>query len=316
MNNVNTSILRGNKLELHYWFNDDSHTMDAFIQNKCEFEFLKVIKEVSEYIKIDIVILTEPLENGGLKRTFQLIEKNAKEYPFLALVIIGLFGFPAKEFGTHIFNKLFEDKEFIELQKENLRKQNRNLDLEYNELSNRNSIKKKISNYYDTLNKESKVEKVSYQLKDESNIPVSKEYVVPKNRFKDFILPSNDLEPIELEEQIIEIISPDLKGGRYKWKGIYNNEIVAFSMNSKEFNRQIKQGKIEFKNGSSIKCDIDIQKMLDEEGNEKVKNIIVVRVLEYFENDKPIETPEGKKKRRQKEAEKNILKFDFGDEYN
>jgi hypothetical protein len=32
------SLLNANTLELHYWFNDQTHTMDAEAQNKCERE--------------------------------------------------------------------------------------------------------------------------------------------------------------------------------------------------------------------------------------------------------------------------------------
>lgn len=37
---VNTAVLNWNTIELHYWFNDDSHTMNAVVLNKCEYEFL------------------------------------------------------------------------------------------------------------------------------------------------------------------------------------------------------------------------------------------------------------------------------------
>lgn len=329
MYNTNISILRGNKIELHYWFNDDSHTMDAFIQNKCEYEFLAILKEITSKLKIDTIVITEPLVEGGLIRYFKIIAKNEKKSAVIITALIislltTLITTPLtaslSKLSELLIEKIFEDSELKELEKEKLKLEIKKLrqetDINIQQLENNNIVKKRRSNFYKTLDGYSKVEKISISVSDENNIPISKEYIVPKNKFKDFILLSNDLEPIQLEEQIIEIVSPDLKGGKYKWKGIYNNEIIAFSMKSKEFNKQIKQGKIEFKNGSSIKCDIDIEKMLDDEGNEKIKNIIVVRVLEYFENDKPIETPEGKRKRQQKEAEKNILKFNFGDEYN
>lgn len=315
MNNM-VKELQFENICIHYWFNDDSHTMNAYVQNKCESEFLKIAKEISDFLGVEIEILTKPLENGGIKRVFKIIEKKGKEYPLISTLIIGIM---ANVISDHI-SDIWKNNDLEELQKENLIKQNRNLDEEYKIytkiLVEKNSIKKKVSNFYETLNGESRIQKVSYQIYDNENDDESNEIFINKSEFSKFILPSNDLEPIELEDQTIEIISPDLKGGKYKWKGIYNKEIISFSMKSKEFNRLIKQGRVEFKNGSSIKCDIDIERFLDEEGQEKIKSLNVIRVIEFFESDRPFETQEGKKKREQREVEKQQLKFDFGEDFN
>lgn len=45
---VNTSVLSWNTIELHYWFNDDSHTMNAVVFNKCEYEFLGIAKVIAQ----------------------------------------------------------------------------------------------------------------------------------------------------------------------------------------------------------------------------------------------------------------------------
>lgn len=36
-----------NRLQLHYYFDDESHFMDAHVRNKCEGELLAIIHEVS-----------------------------------------------------------------------------------------------------------------------------------------------------------------------------------------------------------------------------------------------------------------------------
>ena len=43
------------KLELHYFFEDESHFMNAFIRNKCEADLLAIAKEVAEYRRDEIV---------------------------------------------------------------------------------------------------------------------------------------------------------------------------------------------------------------------------------------------------------------------
>lgn len=46
------SILDANTIEIHYWLNDGSHTMDAYVFNKCEYELLGIIKEKSCWVRM------------------------------------------------------------------------------------------------------------------------------------------------------------------------------------------------------------------------------------------------------------------------
>ena len=46
------TVLKGNTIELHYWFNDNSHTMNAIVFNKCEYEFLGIAKEISQKLRV------------------------------------------------------------------------------------------------------------------------------------------------------------------------------------------------------------------------------------------------------------------------
>src|SRR5690606_38591161 len=98
----------------------------------------------------------------------------------------------------------------------------------------------------------------------------SKEKSVSKEEFKKYILVTDDLEPLDVEEAVIEIISPVLKKGRYKWSGYFNGEPIYFYMKSKEFKTLVQNGEIEFKNGSSINCFLSIRKKVDNEGIEKI----------------------------------------------
>jgi hypothetical protein len=73
MENKQSSFLNANTLELHYWLNDGTHSMDAFVQNKCEYEFLGILKEIAASFNAEIIIETEPLADGGLRRWFKII---------------------------------------------------------------------------------------------------------------------------------------------------------------------------------------------------------------------------------------------------
>lgn len=67
--------VQANAIQLHYWFRDESHNMDAFVQNKCEYEFLGILREIANTFEADVIVETEPIGNGGLKRIFKIILK-------------------------------------------------------------------------------------------------------------------------------------------------------------------------------------------------------------------------------------------------
>ncbi len=89
--------------------------------------------------------------------------------------------------------------------------------------------------------------------------------------------------------------------------GLYNGNPIPFNMKSKEFKTLVQTGEVKFKNGTSIDCYLVIKKKINNEGIEKITGVDVVRVNHYFENEKSLETPEGKRHRQKKEAEKQQL---------
>jgi hypothetical protein len=303
-----------NTLEIHYFFDDLTHSMDANIQNRCEYEVLGIIKEVSRLFNVNIIIETEPTAEGGLRKWLKVITKGENKSATITTAIIVslitvLLTTPITKISEKLIDKVFEDTEFIEGEKEKqkleIEELKRNALKDAHEIENNNLIKKRKSNFYETLEKYPKVQKISYSTADEEKKIILQEKFVNKAEFKKFILVSDDLEPIEVEEAEIEIISPVLKKGKYKWTGYYKGEPISFFMKSNEFKTLVQTGKIEFKNGSSINCFLNIRKKVNNEGIETVVGYDVIRVNSYFQNEKPIETFEGKNHRRKKEADKN-----------
>ncbi|MDL2322860.1 hypothetical protein LJC52_02635 [Bacteroidales bacterium OttesenSCG-928-A17] len=339
------SLLNANTLELHYWFKDQTHTMDAIIQNKCESEFLGVITEIAKSLGYDVLIETEPLSEGGLRRWFKILLKKDSDKKTILIALITAFttsviftpiGTSLAEIGKQIIEKVFEDDEIKEIEKEILKARLRNIEedsktkeLEQQKikeeikslqidsesklqnLSNNIIISKKKSNFYTILDKYPKVEQFSITIENEDKHHVLDESVIQRANFKEFIIVSDELKSIKDENAIIEIISPVLKKGDYQWKGIYKGESISFNMKSNEFKTLVQTGNIEFKNGSSINCILEIKRKIDNEGNVKITEHNINQVNEYFENDTPIETPEGKRYRQKQEADKQQLKLDL-----
>lgn len=318
----NISLLEGNTIQLHYWFKDNTHFMDAFVHNKCETEFLGLINEIASVIGIDVLIETEPLETGGLISWFKVKLKghSKKDAIILAVtiaLITGLLTTPLttaiSEITKELIERIFEDPEIKELEKEKLKLEIENLKkdllLKSRDLGENNKIKRKKSNFYEKLEHYQKIDKISFGVTNEQKQLALDEKIVGRSEFKNFVLVSDDLDPVENENAIIEIISPVLKKGPFKWTGVYNGESIDFAMKSNEFKILVQTGKVEFKNGSSIDCCLQVRRKIDNEGNEKVSGYDVLRVNHYFENDRPIETPEGRFHRRKKEADRSQLKL-------
>jgi hypothetical protein len=305
------SLLKAHTLELHYGFNDQTHTMDAFVLNKCNCETLNIIKEVGRLFFLEVVVETEPLGNGGIKAWFKIKEKEKSTIRTAAIsaLCVGLLANPVITSVSKIIEicieKVLEDKELKDLEKQKLKLEIEKLkqDLD-NNLDSNILIKKRKSNFYKTLDKYNKINQISFSLIDEMKSISYQEQIVPKSEFGKFILISDDLDPVEIEEAFIEIISPVLKKGTYKWKGIYNSIPIEFKMQSDEFKTLIQNGEIEFKNGFSINCALMIRRKIDNEGIIKSVGYEVIRVNSFFLNENPIETPEGKRHRQKKEATK------------
>ena len=130
--------------------------------------------------------------------------------------------------------------------------------------------------------------------------------------FKTFILKSDQLAPHVLENVLIQIISPVLITGKYKWKGVYNGSPISFSMKSDEFISMVQSGKVEFKSGTTINCTLEIEKKINSEGLEKVTSYNIMQVGSYVEHGKTVDITEVKQQRQKPVAPKKQLDL-FGD---
>jgi hypothetical protein len=327
-----------NTLELHYWFTDETHTMNAVIQNKCEYEFLGILKEIAKTFDTEIIIETEAFGEGGMLRKFNIFSLKSDNQSALKLTLVsalalGIFVTPITtsilKTTEHIIDKIFEDEELKTLEKnkivsatekdkaetEKIKAETENLKLDAEskrqKLSENTIIKKKKSNFYEELDKYPKVNQFSIKSKNLNKKTVEDEKFIIRNKFKEFILVTDNIDAEIIDNAIIEIITPVLKKGNYRWIGIYNGEPITFNMKSNEFKTLVQTGKIEFKNGSSINCHVEIRKKINNEGVEQIVGYDIIRVNNYFENDKPVETPEGKNHRQKLEADKQQLKMTF-----
>ncbi|MBK6957738.1 MAG: hypothetical protein IPH22_04495 [Nitrosomonas sp.] len=54
------------RFQVHYYFDDESHSMNAFVRNRAEKDLLEAVKRVTELLEAPVEIETEAYQQGGL----------------------------------------------------------------------------------------------------------------------------------------------------------------------------------------------------------------------------------------------------------
>ncbi|MUJ39721.1 hypothetical protein [Aliivibrio fischeri] len=306
MENYNTAA----KFQMHYYFEDKSHSMDAFVRNKCESEILAIITEIAKTLNVKIQIESEVRKEGGLREIWAFTNANVG----VLSVIISIAALVSSRIPVG-------DSELEDLKKQDLKLSIQERQLRINKLkaeikddvitaetvgkvadlvSKDNKIIIRKSNLYKSLDTYRKVSKIGVNGLDLSDKEISAELIVKRPDFKKFIVKSNVLPVEAIEDAVIEIVSPVLKSGNYKWKGIFEGESINFSMADKSFQLDVLSEKISFQHGSMIKCTLLIHSKIDEVGEVVITGYSVDTVLENMEGHSFVETKQGKSYRNQK----------------
>ncbi len=308
------------KFELHYSFHDNSHSMDATIRNNSEREFLALMKEIASILKVDIRIENEALTKAGFRLRFKIIKKSeTKRAPITASFVTSLMlivlGAPLNATVDTLFHKMFDDADpdnpEIERLRQDIGKMCLNNPYMSTQLNRNNKINRRKSNFYETLLACFKINKIGLKTLDKNDKTLLKEYTISRKEFSRYILKTDELPTLVDENAVIEIISPVLKNGNYSWKGIYNGQVLDFGMKSTEFKSLVQIGDVEFKNGTCINCILEMPRKIDNLGEEVITAYKIAMVISFYKNDKPMETPEGRKYKQELEARGRQLRLLF-----
>lgn len=303
------------RLGIHYYFDDDSHSMNAFIRNQMEKNYLDIITEIARILGAEIKIESQAREEGGVI-DFLLVNIDIKDAVVAGMVFLA----PAiNKIITHYLTGNYKkdklDNELKKLQIEKYKIENeaekQKLQVLGIALDESVKIRRLLSNLYKRAKQCSKIAKIGYiDYKDSQSIEV----VVNRDNFSDFILDTSS--DVEFDDEAsIEIISPVLKEGKFKWKGIYKGEKIDFSMGDYGFKQSVIEKKHNFENGSTIISRLAIKNTFDEFG-EKTKNTSyrVEKVYEIMKNDIFRKTNAGHKKDKKIAESKQGILFEFGDD--
>jgi hypothetical protein len=313
------------KLELHYYLNNESHSMDAFIRNECEKEILIILKEIITNLNISIEIESEAYTEGGLRQVWKFLGKHQNQISLLVSVAAFIFSRFPPESDIQIEN--------TQLQNTNLKLQNTELRLRIKKLSNELKIKDEISaddtfamvellnqenkiswhksNFYKKMIPYNKVTQISTQPLNKENQPIGELLTIEKSRFHEFVLKSDSLPPVVNENAEIDIISPVLKRGNFPWKGFYMGNIISFEMADQEFTKSVFKKDIEFITGTSIVCILVQYLKIEESGSIKISKNKVVRVFQLNNSNSIKITAAGRKRRSSNKQNEDQLNLDL-----
>lgn len=296
------------KFAIHYYFNDDSHSMDAIIRNKCESEVLAIILEVADTLSIPIDINSEVFRKGGLRDFWKLLGNNNNQITVLLVITtIVLSRIPMNDPEIDALEKeikqlTIEEKRLnieklkLELQHKTVQQVDKTVIGKVARHVDKNlKIVKRRSNFYSQLSSYHKITQVGIYSLNSNFEPFIDERLVTKSGFRNFILSTNRLGSEVDDMAEIEIISPVLKEGRYKWKGIYNEKTISFDMYDSEFKEQVLLEMISFKHGSAIKCVLRLGRELDEVGGVKITGYSVATVINVIDGKDITPTLQGKR---------------------
>ncbi|MFV8347766.1 hypothetical protein [Flavobacterium sp. ZB4P13] len=293
-------IEKSNSLQFHYYFRDDSHSIDSILRNECEKEIIYIFKEISETLGLQLELETLPTEEGGFKETWRFLGKNSAQISLIvaiAAIVISRFPTENKELTTLQIENLKLDNELKRKELERLNLEFLQDDDEINqetvidsvELVNKNyKVSWRKSNLYKKLNSYQKVDYIDVvRFQDEK--PIGTVRKVPKNEFSKFILRSDEIPKLQLENAKIDVISPAIKRGKFRWKGFYENNIINFLMNDFDFSNKVINGQIHFSNRYSIEVDMTQERKINQDGNIIVTNSVVSKVNASIEGESRIE---------------------------
>lgn len=312
---------RYNKFELHYFLAGRSHSIDAFTRNKAEAELLAVVKRTADLLDVDCRLEAQALSEGGIIEIWNAVGANSAQINIVLVAAALIFTRlpPPKD-----AEQASLDKELTELSIEQKRLEIRKIREQLNSSADKSNdespeeddtsravdlliqdpqVAVRRSNFYSYVLNEEKVGGLEF-----SSVVFDNHFtsgMVQRNSFPQFILQTKNLEPVTVDDALIEIVSPVLREGRFRWKGIFNEERIGFDMQDQYFRTQVLNEEVTFQHGTLIECVLEINRKLDETGAIKITGYAVKTVISKQDQRQTFQTNQGKSYREAERLRKN-----------
>ena len=291
------------QLKVHYYLRGGVHQIDALTRNKAEAEMLALLQDVATTLDIELKLQTRAYGRGGLLEFWELLGNSKEQIAVISLIIQTLL-----TIDTHIhqrkqeqqkimLNKLNIKRLQLEIKKmereakdaESKKPPPRNLDLDLEDrpanleyvraLLSSNKIARRRSNFYQHLINEPKLEAVGFAASHTSR----EERIVKRQKFTNYIAECRTLDPLDLLNIRIELISPVLRPRAIRWRGIFENRIISFELQDTQFRNDVDAKKVQFTNGTTLTCDLRVFRIENEIGEAVIHNYVVTKVHQVIE---------------------------------
>lgn len=316
INNGNASAGESGEFKVHYHLTGGEHRMDAVVRNRAEGELLALLKEVGVVLGLPVHVETQAYGEGGLVEYLNLIFQNKEQIGAVMALLSPLLGAP------FYIDKIKQSKQQTALNELNLQKikleikekeaaaavreaervkviENKNKAFELEPpptpdeiaqaLLTRKKVARRRSNYYEALLDDSKIEAVGFA---PSHAKSFMELRVPREKFFAYVIAKSDLEPQVYDRISLEIVSPVLRSGAIKWRGVFEKKIVSFELLDQSFRSEVASQKVQFQNGTTLICDFEVHQREDDAGDVEIAGYAVTRVHE-------VRTPQAAQRREE-----------------
>lgn len=268
--------------------------MNAIVRNKCEYQIIEMLNELfysyGIFFEIDIEAKTE----GGIIDYINVRSINHQSVQTICAVLTVFLT------GATLIQTLLPDEEKalrLELLKlqikkektseaestpastgfENSQKVNNQYEVSaydvIQQTENNKSMILRRSNFYEQLSSDPRVYKFSSGIYNKNF-----EHEVPSTLFPHLIVKKPEKNEDKVELASIALISPVFKRRKYKWKGIYENNVISFKVLDKDFNKLVRANGFSFNNDDLLECSLEIKGEVDFSGDWINKEITVTKV--------------------------------------
>jgi rRNA processing protein Gar1 len=288
------------EFKVHYHLDGGVHRMDALVRNRAEGELLALLKEVGAVLGLPVHVETEAYGEGGLVEFLNLIFQNKEQIGFVMAVLGPLLASPfyldkykqskqqtqLNELNLQKFKLEIKEKEVAAAEREGKKSaeaKNEVLPLEAmptpdaiaQALLTRKKIARRRSNFYVILLIDAQIGAVGFV---PSHRKDAIEHMVNRGNFADFVIATSDLEPLVYEHIALEIVSPVLRPGSIKWRGLFEKKVVSFELQDQAFRSEVVSQNVQFQNGTTLICDFEVHQREDDTGEIEVTGYSVTKV--------------------------------------
>ena len=297
-------VRESGEFKVHYHLNGGVHRMDAAVRNRAEGELLALLKEVGVALGLPIRVESHAYGEGGLIEYLDLIFQSKEQIGLVMTILGSLLGAPfyidkikqskqqtaLNELNMQKIRLEIKDKEDAAAERDGKKSkdaQSKVLALEppltvdeiTQALLTRKKIVRRRSNYYEELLTDSEIDAVGFAPSHSKDVI---EVMVQRANFLAFVITQSDLESLFYERIPLEIVSPVLRFGSIKWRGIFDKKIISFELLDQTFRSEVASQKVQFQNGTTLICDLLINQREDDTGEVEVAGYVVTKIYEVL----------------------------------